>query len=514
MSSFVVSRPPGVGRIGHPDTPDLVRLSFPLIAIALFGVVLFVLHFGGSVGVLDSLPTALLVTFTVAPLLAGVLSSRYDLFSPFHLVAAYFFLCYGARCIYVALNPHAIRLGLLEYDDYLPTAAWMALAAYGAFAVGYASQRSPAFAKRILRILPQFPRRAPIGRLVFLAGVGIVAHICILYYGVVIGHTYTQSGMREMAESPIPGWLPPCAGLVEIVFCIATLYAMGSNVTRQSRVFCKWLAWTCFALALFKTLSQGIREYILLVLALWVLCYHYQRRRVRAGTIAAVLAGGMIIFPFVQVLREISAGRASGTPSNLVDVANLANNSVAYLRSLSAADVANIALSSVFDRSQGIDALSLVAKYTPERAAWGLGSSYLDIPMQLFVPRALWADKPIVNAHQDFERAYMGIRFFAQASPHIFSDFYSNFALPGLLTGGFILGFLFKHFYLMLKYSAMRTEVLFIYVYVVLNAIHQFEAAFVASSVIMVRLVIVVTLTTFILSMDRRHDHSAVSASR
>ena len=136
----------------------------------------------------------------------------YDLFSPFQLVAAYFFVYYGARAAYLQLAPQAMRLGVLEYDDSLATAAWFAVLTFCAFAGGYALVRSTVPARYILRICPRFPKRPPIVRLTVLAGIGLLAHVYILSYGVIIGRTYTQDGMREMTENPIPGWLPPFSG--------------------------------------------------------------------------------------------------------------------------------------------------------------------------------------------------------------------------------------------------------------------------------------------------------------
>jgi len=464
----------------------------------------------GEVDIFAAIPTAILISLTALPAIAAFTMRGYDLFSPFQLVAGFFLLYYGARSAYLQLNPSAPRLGLLEYDDYLPTAAWLATLTFLAFAAGYAFVRTGAPAKYALRICPRLPQRAPIVRMTVLALIGLFAHLYILSYGVIVGRTYTQSGMKEMTENPIPGWLPPLSSLIEITFCVAAIYAMRSDAPTRLRRVCKWFAWICFASIMFKTVSQGIREYVMLALALWVLCHHYRRRRVRAGIVALVLASGLLVFHAIQVLRETLILKSGGTPQTLTDVTELVGSS---LSSLPAQDFANHALASVFDRSQGIDALSLVVKYTPERAPWGLGESYISIPMQLFVPRALWADKPILNAHQDFERTYMGIHFFAQASPHVFADFYSNFGVFGLIAGALALGMAFKSFYLLQVYSHGRKEILLVYAYLILNGVHKLEADFVAGTVIMVRAVIMVAFALCFLSARRSHELSGAGGN-
>ena len=477
-----------------------------LYGVGIFGSVLFSLCLLGAVDFWAALPTAVLITLTALPAIAAFSMRGYDLFSPFQLVAGYFLVYYGARAAYLQLNSHAMPLGLLAYDDYVPTAAWLASLTFCVFTAGYTLARSRVPATYVLRMCPRLPRRAPVIRLATVAGIGLLAHVYILSYGVVVGRTYTQSGMREMTENPIPGWLPPCSGLVEIAFCVAIIYAMGADVPRRDRQVCKWFALICFVLIVLKTVSQGIREYVLLALALWVLCYHYRRRRVGIAMIAVALGCGMLVFPTVQVLRDTVVVRIGGTPKTVSDISGLVISSLEYFSSLSIQDSANLAMASVFDRSQGIDALSLVVKYTPERAPWGLGSTYLTIPVQLLVPRALWADKPILNAHQDFEHTYMGITFYAQASPHVFSDFYSNFAVFGLIVGALVFGVMFKYFYLLRMWSPHRKEVLLVYSYLILNGVHQLEAAFVAGAVIMVRAIIIVAIALCFLCAGQNRE--------
>jgi hypothetical protein len=487
--------------------PATGQTAFPILCVlSVFGTVLTALHFLGGIEAGAAIPTATLISFTLLPAAAALTAGKKDIFSPLQLVAGYFFLYYGARAAYLQLNPHALRLGVLAYDDYLPEAVWLGALAFGAFAGGYTLARSEAPAKYVLRICPKLPPTVPLIRIAALAAIGVLAHLSILSYGVIVGRTYTQSGMKEMGENPIPGWLPPCSGLVEIAFCLATIYALSSDVRRSERRLCKGLALTCFGLTVFKTLSQGIREYVLLALALWAFAYHYQRRPVGLGVLGVVAASGFILFPTIELFRGTLIQTTGGTPQTFEEVSDLVNYSIDYFRSISVKDFANLGLTSVFDRSQGIDALSLVVKYTPERSPWGMGSSYIDIPVQLFVPRALWADKPILNRHQEFERTYMGIQFVAQASPHVFADFYSNFAVFGLVAGAVGFGMAFKYFYLVLKHSSGRKEVLLLYCYLILSGFHQLEAEFVSGTVIMVRAVVMVVFTLWFLCVGQpRH---------
>src|SRR5690349_19921746 len=120
-------------RKGSLNGMQSAGILLPLYSVALFGSVLFSLCVLGAVQISAGVPTAVLITLTALPAIAALSSRGQDLFSPFQLVACYFLIYYGARSAYLQLNPHALRLGLLEYDDYLPTAAWFAVLTFCAF---------------------------------------------------------------------------------------------------------------------------------------------------------------------------------------------------------------------------------------------------------------------------------------------------------------------------------------------------------------------------------------------
>jgi hypothetical protein len=485
------------------------RPFLALGAIALFAMTLGILCACG-VDPWAALPTATLVTITAVPGIAALTSRELDLFSPLQLVALYFLLYYGIRAAILQVDPTAMRLGVLEYEDYVPAGVWLAIVAFVSFACGYIVTRSTAPATFVLQACPRLPRRAPFLRLLIIAVIGVIAHVLTLSYGVIIGRTYTQSGMKDMIDNPIPGWLPPCSGLVEIAFCIAVVYAMSSDVSLRDRKLCKLLAWACVGVAIFKTVSQGIREYVLLVFVLWVFCHHYKKKHVRGVAISLFLVLGILVFSTFRLLRDNLAFTA---PENLSDVTEVVTTSMTAFGSLSWSDWLNLPIGSIFDRSQGIDALTLVAKYTPERAPWGLGSDYADIPFQLFVPRALWPDKPVLSGHHDFERTYLGLQVFAQASQHVFSDFYRNFGVVGLAMGSLLFGIGFKWMHLLKTLSGGRKEILVIYAYVLLNGVHKMESDFVAGTVIMVRAMVMVGLAIWFLSAVRRDTSRIVFSS-
>src|SRR5437773_891949 len=128
--SLATDRFNDVERVAHLRRPDSTKLFLPLYAVGLFGSLLCVLCVVGSADMTAALPTAVLITLTALPVIAAVAIPGNDFFSPFQLVAAYFLVYYGARSAFLQLNSRAMRLGLLQYDDYVPIATWLAVFAF------------------------------------------------------------------------------------------------------------------------------------------------------------------------------------------------------------------------------------------------------------------------------------------------------------------------------------------------------------------------------------------------
>jgi hypothetical protein len=92
----------------------------------------------------------------------------------------------------------------------------------------------------------------------------------------------------------------------------------------------------------------------------------------------------------------------------------------------------------------GDDSMERVLEYTPERVPFWEGETYASIPF-MFIPRALWPDKPTRHFWNKFGRTYgvlstedyetsVGISYLAEG--------YVNFGYHGMYIVAFLVGFL------------------------------------------------------------------------
>jgi hypothetical protein len=457
----------------------------------------------GEASFKETVPPATLIVLTTIPFLPRITNKTFDVLTPLHLVAGYFFLYYGGKAAYLQLVPSAHRLGFLPYDDYLPYACTLASACFIVFVTGYSLTRSKSGAGMI-RYCPLLPHRVPTVRIVMLAALGATAHILELRDGVVLGRTYSRQGLNDIAENPIPGWIPMASHLLELAFAVAALYAFPRS-DRSPRDKLKAITLTaCIGfLCVVKSISQGIKEPIIVATAMAILIYHYTRKPISIA-IAGVLASLVVltVVPTMGLFRGKLIEEAGGTPQSFEEFWLSMRYGADYFRSMTWEDYKTSTLDFLFSRSHGVDALSLVMKYTPERAPYGYGASYLEIPVQMLVPRSLWTGKPIQSGSRNFERTYMNIDWIAQSSPHLFADWYRNFWYPGAIFISLVMGVMFKHLYTYLCLRGERKSAVLLYSYLVIQAVHAFESDFEMFAVIMVRVTVLIVVTLWILTLS------------
>lgn len=97
-----------------------------------------------------------------------------------------------------------------------------------------------------------------------------------------------------------------------------------------------------------------------------------------------------------------------------------------------------------FTRFRHIDHVALVVRYTPEEFAFGDGSHYYLLPLFVFVPRAVWSDKPVLDVAAQFSRTYWQIPPSIRTSQPVtqVGDLFRNFGLLGVAAGLFVWGIL------------------------------------------------------------------------
>lgn len=166
--------------------------------------------------------------------------------------------------------------------------------------------------------------------------------------------------------------------------------------------------------------------------------------RIRQGLIAGALAVALL-FPFLTAYRA-----AYSTTERGGDLASLASNVQRSLLAASEAEASPTALGdgdSTFDpiaeRFHGLSSLALVMRYTPERQEWLLGKPIVLVPLNMFIPRALWPSKPQVAEFAEvFRREYWGIApgDSTAVAPSLLGDLWAQLHIVGVLVGSLLFG--------------------------------------------------------------------------
>lgn len=96
----------------------------------------------------------------------------------------------------------------------------------------------------------------------------------------------------------------------------------------------------------------------------------------------------------------------------------------------------------VLTRFRLIDSVALIRAQTPSPFPFAAGRVYPLLPAIVLVPRAVWPDKPKLNATAEFTYTYAGVSREVRSSTPIthVGDLYRNFGYPGVLVGLFLWG--------------------------------------------------------------------------
>ena len=208
-------------------------------------------------------------------------------------------------------------------------------------------------------------------------------------------------------------------------------------------------------------------------IAVLIVCY-YMGRRIRLVNILVVGIPLLVVtFGVLNVYRAHVRSTAATGPRTIDEGLGRIWDSLEY-RSADSSLTTSAAFS-LLDRQFGVDTLALVVKYTPERADFSLGKPYLLMPLHVFVPRALWADKPINYITGAFEDIYAPGWKDTYTSPHVMSDLYCNFHLFGIVGGMFIIGLVLKLIYNACNLSPQNPAGICFYAVMIPGIVHGFE---------------------------------------
>lgn len=438
-----------------------------VIAAYLGGFVLFFMLVALVFGFVSDISTTavlagLICVVGMTPALVSWWRGRLDVMEIIHPALAFYVVAFGLRTFYL------LQFGpddpfRPDFSDTINLGLVYALLGICAFLFGYYS----GFGDR-----PSVPISLRSGGMSKTTSNGVVALFvigaaCRAYVYSTGYYTRFLAGQRE---SP-PGYL-----MVIDYIGFGSYYALMLGVALTfvpgtSKGF-KLFVWTVLVPVTFimAMLGGAKSEVIWLVLGI-LLAYHYL---VKPITWKVLLLNVMwiilLMFPVVNTYREVSGMNLDLTPIQVLPLMGEA------LSSYFSYDYAENVFDAFMGRFPGIDAVSVVVKFTPEFWPFQYGKTIIIAPIIAFIPTILWPEKyAFINSIVDgveFGRLYFGLDENASGvSITQLGELYLNFGWFGILVGMFLIGILFRFVYRTFIEYGRNPLGLLVYVFVYVHLI-------------------------------------------
>lgn len=383
---------------------------------------------------------SILGVITLIPLLGLLRKRNPDVFEPIYWASAYFFLLFVIRPIY-DIKFGSPFLGDFPFDAKTQIAFNKALLllipCFLFFLVGYYSH----FGKSVAKDLPRIPRTWDEKRFHLFVPVIIALgffsyYLLIQFHG---GNEYFISSKREILTRAGQGYLRLGVFLILFTFSLSLTRTMTTGKGK----------FLTYGILLTLTLVIGFfsgkkREFLLPMLILLV-SYHYLKKRIRMRSVALFIVCVFLTFPIFKAYRK---GNLLNLPEGTL--------SIFETKSLT---------KSLMSRFYGIDSLTLIIRDTPEVMDYQFGATMAPVAVA-WIPRQLWAEKPIISFGKIFAETYFRDRFSGtgtSASPTILGEAYINFHVAGMLWISLLCGLFIRTVYEYLIRLNFALPAVFIY---------------------------------------------------
>lgn len=190
----------------------------------------------------------------------------------------------------------------------------------------------------------------------------------------------------------------------------------------------------------------GSKTALLAPLAMVALTHIVVTRSIRLSWILGGLALIVVIYPVAQFYREfVQAGNRLSFVQVLKDPVGTLSLITAFLGTFHPWEYLRAGFEATGHRLNGLGILSLIVRDTPDRVPYqgGWTMSYVLIA---YIPRVLWAGKPITNIGQWVTDNYTAVPGVVQSNtgPSWIGELYFNFGLPGVVAGMTFFGIYFR----------------------------------------------------------------------
>ena len=169
-------------------------------------------------------------------------------------------------------------------------------------------------------------------------------------------------------------------------------------------------------------------------------------RRIRAFWIVGGILAIIVIYPIAVFYRNVVA------MSNQLSAVEVLTNPARTFGLLSAftaqtdpTEYLTSGLEATGRRFDAVGITSIILRDTPDRVpfqgGWSIGYVFI-----AYVPRVLWADKPVTTALGQFvtDNYGPGPHITSHTAPSWVGEFYMNFGFPGIIVGCLTLGIIFR----------------------------------------------------------------------
>jgi len=247
---------------------------------------------------------------------------------------------------------------------------------------------------------------------------------------------YTSTTVLDVALSPI-GFVRE---FLLIGLGILAVVALGFGDNPRGRAAVVILGAGAVALLL----PTGIRYELLYVVASIGVAWHYYRRRIRlSGIVLGILFVVALLYPIGEMYR--TEYRIEGS-SSIASVPAVLQGVSQRVLSMTPQSYIDLVLGGTYGRFDLATPTSAVKDIVPSQLDYQKGSTFAPIAL-IFVPRALWADKPVLDFQNTVGRlsGVLAPEDFRTSYKYGFvGETYLNFGNAGLIVGMFLYGVFFR----------------------------------------------------------------------
>jgi oligosaccharide repeat unit polymerase len=397
----------------------------------------------------------------IYPLLRASVEGRFDIFEPIYLFTAYFIVAMGLRGLIVSHYGSSYLNPIYDISSFYFRSLMIKVFLFSTFVLiliyaGYYSRVGNILA----RGLPRWGRfkwsKAPlILTVIFCSFIGIASSLILIRK--LGGLSYVIKNPTEVVLFRTKGefWLISLTKFSVFGFLLIYLYGVG----RKKALWEKFLMLLNMMVVIIAYLATSSKLLLFGMFFTIILIRHYLRGKMSARTVFLLIAGIFLIsyFNFAYRVFGLEFGLLFSQFTFIL------KNPLQLLTPL-------------IGRAYGADSFAIILDKTPRLIDYQVGNSLLEL-FYWFIPRALWASKPLSFGLR-FGELYIphsplaGLSFMTPSLP---GELYMNFSYPGLILGSLIFGIFLKTIYSYLILERRDRISVLLYSYILLNSVFFVE---------------------------------------